>query len=219
MNSGHGGVQSGPDSRGIGIGTDAGAGVWAGRLDEIVLPRRGLVAIDGPSGAGKSSLAAALVARAVASARAAGRVDPPVALISTDFFATWDNPVAWWPELERDLLGPLLRGDSARYRPLDWSAGDPRPGPLRWLDWAPLVIVEGVSSARRSIAPRLDLALWVEGADSDTRLARALARDGAAIEPQLRDWQAFERGWFAVDGTRARCQVIAESGPESHSAD
>lgn len=46
-----------------------------------------IVAIDGPGGAGKSSLAAYL----------AQELDAPV--VHTDDFASWDNPIDWWPEL------------------------------------------------------------------------------------------------------------------------
>jgi len=46
-----------------------------------------IVAIDGPGGAGKSSLAN----------RLAEELGAPV--VRTDDFASWENPVDWWPEL------------------------------------------------------------------------------------------------------------------------
>src|SRR6185312_5104377 len=51
-----------------------------------------VLAIDGPSGAGKSTLAA----RVVAGLTARGC---RTTLVSTDAFATWDDPVSWWPKL------------------------------------------------------------------------------------------------------------------------
>ncbi len=67
----------------------------------------------------------------------------------TDHYATWDDPVAWWPRLIAEVITPLQRGWDAHYRPLVWRDGTPRPGPEVRLPWAPLIVIEGVSSARR----------------------------------------------------------------------
>lgn len=166
-------------------------------LDRLGRPE-GVVAIDGPSGAGKSTYAADLVDQL----RAGGS---PVALVRTDDYATWDDPVSWWPTMLDEILTPLRRGWDAHYRPLVWRDGTPTPGIEVRLRWAPLVIIEGVSSARRSFADQLDLALWLPGGTADERLDRAVARDGEAERENLRRWQQFERGWFAVDDTAARC--------------
>ncbi len=161
----------------------------------------GIVAIDGPSGSGKSTVADALVARL--RQRGTG-----VQLIRTDDFATWDNPVAWWPELETDLLQAFIRRHDYHYRPRVWRDGVAKPGRLVWLRWEPLLIMEGVSSARRRIAPRLTHSLWLDGGSAAERLERAVARDGEESRPLLQRWQQFERGWFAVDGTRQRSRVL-----------
>src|SRR5262249_13474221 len=68
-----------------------------------------IVAIDAHGGAGKSSLAASL----------ARELDAPV--VHTDDFASWDNPVDWWPELIEKLLAPLAAGRAARYTPTSWG--------------------------------------------------------------------------------------------------
>lgn len=161
----------------------------------------GIVAIDGPSGSGKSTFADALVT----CLRACGT---GVQLIRTDDFATWDNPVAWWPELEADILQAFVRRHDYHYRPRVWHDGVAEPGRLVWLRWEPLLIIEGVSSARRRIAPRLSHSLWLDGGSADQRLERAVARDGAESRPMLQRWQQFERGWFAVDRTRQRSRVL-----------
>jgi energy-coupling factor transporter ATP-binding protein EcfA2 len=161
----------------------------------------GIVAIDGPSGAGKSTVADALVERL-------RRRGVGVQLIRTDDFATWDNPVAWWPELESDVLQAFIRRHDYRYRPRVWHDGVPSAGPLVWLRWEPLLIIEGVSSARRLIAQRITWSLWLDGGPASERLARTVARDGEESRPMLERWQQFERGWFAVDRTRERCRVL-----------
>ncbi len=88
-----------------------------------------LVAVDGPSGAGKSVFAERL-------ARALG--GPPV--IPMDDFASWDNLSGWWPRLEEQVLGPLLKGDGVTYQQRDWVQ-DPR-AQLR-VNGNPAVNVEG----------------------------------------------------------------------------
>ncbi|WP_209623590.1 uridine kinase family protein [Saccharothrix coeruleofusca] len=151
-----------------------------------------IVAVDGPSGSGKSTYARGLGG----------------AVVPTDHFATWDDPVSWWPRLVSGVLEPLLRGEPGRYRRMDWSTGLPRPGDWVTVEVPELLVIEGVSAARRSIAPLLDEAVWVEVPDPAARLERAVARDGEASRAHLVRWQAFERGWFAVDGTRERATKV-----------
>ena len=74
------------------------------------LPKAGIVAVDGPSGAGKSTWARQLLAG----------VEDAALLVSTDEFATWDDPAGWWPEFVDGVLTPFLVGEPLRYRPRVW---------------------------------------------------------------------------------------------------
>lgn len=171
-------------------------------LDELAAEvRSGIVAIDGPSGAGKSTVADALVGKL--RDRGTG-----VVLVRTDDFATWDDPVAWWPELEHDVLHAFARRRDYRYHPRVWVDGVPSKGARVWYRWQPLLVIEGVSAARRSVAARLSHALWLDGASAADRLRRTVARDGEDARADLERWQQFESGWFAVDRTRERCRVL-----------
>lgn len=154
-----------------------------------------LLAIDGPSGAGKSTFASQVVHEL------RGR-QVNTALVSTDAFATWDDPVSWWRRLVEGVLAPLEAGNAGTYRRVDWSSGEPLPGELVRVDVPEVLVVEGVSSGRTSVRPRLSWLCWLDGGDSEARLARSVARDGEGSRNDLRRWQRFERGWFAVDGTR-----------------
>lgn len=160
-----------------------------------------LVALDGPSGSGKSTLADVIVGEL----RDRG---VRTALVRTDHFATWDDPVGWWPRLARGVLEPLAAGRAGEYLPTSW--GEPvRPVAVAVPE---VLVLEGVSSGRRRVAPLLSLLVWVELASAAARLERAVARDGEGERAHLRDWQRFEQGWFAVDGTRARAgAVVAET--------
>jgi hypothetical protein len=154
-----------------------------------------LVAIDGPSGSGKSVFADRLLADLL-----------DAALVRTDDFATWDDPVSWWPRLVDDVLTPLAQGRPGRYRRTAWSEGRPYPGEHVTVRVPQVLLVEGVSAGRRSIRPRLSYLVWCELPDPAARLARAVARDGEECRQPLLTWQAFESGWFAVDGTRDAAQ-------------
>ncbi len=159
-----------------------------------------LVAVDGPSGAGKTTVAARL-------AENWADAGLTVAVVPTDHFATWADPVSWWPRLADGVLVPLREGRPGRYRRTDWSTGVPRQGEYLTVPVPDVLLVEGVSAGRASVRPLLTRLVWVDLADPEVRLARAVARDGADSRADLAAWQRFERGWFAVDGTRAAADV------------
>jgi hypothetical protein len=182
----------------MGVGADV---IKNGRLLEQVRggqPGLGavrVVAVDGPSGSGKSVLAG----RIAGHLRSAGL---RTAVVPTDDFATWDDPVSWWPRLVAGVLNPLAGGRPGRYRRVEWPAGIPRLGAEVPVDVADVLVLEGVSAGRRSVRPRLSVLIWCEHPHPGQRLERAVARDGEACREPLRAWQRFETGWFAVDGTQ-----------------
>jgi uridine kinase len=167
-------------------------------------PRLGttrLVAVDGPSGAGKSTFARNLAEQLNAQ------------LISTDHFATWDDPTTqWWPRLTR-ALDAVAQEKPGRYRKTDWSQGFPcvAEGDEVTISTQGTIILEGFSSARKAIAPRLSLAIFVDLPDEAARLERAVARDGESQRDHFIRWQQYERGWFAVDETKARADYVVTS--------
>lgn len=91
----------------------------------------------------------------------------------------------WWPALEAGELA------------------DPGPGVL---------IVEGVSSSRRAIADRLTLAVWLH-VPAAPRLARGIARDGAATAADWSRWEDEEDAFFAADPARDRADLVVDGAP------
>jgi uridine kinase len=160
------------------------------------LGRTTLIAVDGPSGSGKTHHAARLARELNAE------------VVSTDDFATWDDPVSWWPRLVHDVLIPIKMGKTASYQRIEWTGGRPHPGGHRRLEVPEVLVIEGVSAGRRSIYDTLSWLVWCELPDETTRLERAVARDGEQARKHLLTWQEFERGWFAVDQTKARADVV-----------
>ena len=164
---------------------------------ESASPPRGMVtrvvAIDGHGGAGKTTLAA----------RLADALGAPV--VHTDDFASWDEPVNWWPRLLEQVLRPLSEARPARYQRYDWD--DERLA--EWIDLpaADVVILEGVSASRREFASYLALAIWVD-TPRETCLARGLARDGAHHRELWEGWMASEDEFFARDRPQERANVL-----------
>jgi uridine kinase len=139
-----------------------------------------LIAIDGPGGAGKSSLANWL----------ARELQAPI--IHTDEFASWDNPIEWWPALLEKALKPIAAGQPARYEPTTW--GGPRE-PQRVVMPAEFVIIEGVTALREAFRPYLAYSIWIE-TPREVRLRRGLERDGSEARDKWAGWMADEDAYI-----------------------
>lgn len=179
------------------------------------LGRTRLVAVDGPSGAGKSvfadRLADAFAALATDRPERAGQPARPPVVHTDDLLDGWADQFTFWPRLEESVLAPLLAGRPGGYRRYSWvrRAFLPRVVPV---PVAPVVIVEGVSAARRAIRPELTLGVLVT-APAELRLSRAVARDGVEVLPELRRWHAAERAHFAADETAAGVDLVVDGAP------
>jgi uridine kinase len=171
-------------------------------------PRLGdvrLIAVDGPSGAGKTRFAL----------RLAKELDAPV-VHTDDLLDGWEDQFTFWERLEERVLGPLRGGQTAFYQRYRWDLGAFGPDLVR-LDPAPVVIVEGVSSARKGISPELSLIVFVD-APADLRFSRAMARDGddsLAFRAYLERWRSAEDRHFAADRTRERADLVVDGSAET----
>lgn len=158
-----------------------------------------LVGVDGPSGSGKSTFARRLTEV----------LDAP--RIEIDDFVAWDDFSGWWPRFEEAVLRPVVSGSDARYQVRDWE-GDPYGrslGPWKTVNWHPVIVIEGVTSTRRSAADLLTCRVWVE-APPAVRLRRGMERDGEDHRPLWERWMAEEEIFFRDDGTRARADVVVD---------
>ncbi len=171
------------------------------------LGRTRLVAVDGPSGAGKSVFADRL---ADALAVLSGGDRPPV-VHTDDLLDGWADQFTFWPRLEERVLSPLRAGRPGGYHRYSWVRREFLPRVVA-VPVTPVLIVEGVSAARRAVRPETTLAVLVT-APAELRLARAVARDGARILPELRRWHAGERAHFDADGTAAGVDLVVDGAP------
>lgn len=158
-----------------------------------------VVALDGPSGAGKSTLAAALRLRLSAAVIDEddfyGSVLPTLSV--QDRAALDDDQVVAtvfdWQRMRNEALLPLMEGRAASYRVFDWAAYDGSFGPERVIRPAPVIIVEGVYSARSELTDLVDLAVYV---DTDPELRRR-RRDSRGDNPVWRAlWERGEAHYF-----------------------
>jgi uridine kinase len=154
--------------------------------------RTRVVAVDGPGGAGKSSLARWL----------AQELDAPV--VHTDDFASWENPVDWWPQLVELALEPLAAGRPARYRPTRWGGEERLPVVIEPVD---IVIVEGVTASREAFQPYLAYSIWIE-TPRELRLQRGLERDGADARAQWQRWMDAEDRYIETERPAVRANLV-----------
>lgn len=177
------------------------------------LGRTRLVAIDGPSGAGKTVFAGRLAAAVAAVLGAAGGGAPPV-VRTDDLLDGWADQLTFWPRLDRCVLEPLRSGRTGRYRRYNWVR---REFSRRWIPVAPapVVILEGVSTARARIRPELTFAVFVT-APAAVRRGRALARDGAAQAPYLDEWRRVEEAHFRADATADHADIVVDGAAAPH---
>ena len=174
-------------------------------------PRLGgtrLGVVDGPSGSGKTTFAQDWAA----AVRSAGCES--VAVFSSDLLATWDEPFGWWTAFDDGVLQPLSRGRPGRARLTDWTAGPPQPGDWLTIPVPDVLILEGVSCGRRALDGRASLLVWIELADRAARLDRAVGRDGERARAHLTTWQQDEDGFYAVDRTAERADLVVDVGTD-----
>ncbi|MGT2461896.1 chorismate-binding protein [Sinomonas atrocyanea] len=160
-----------------------------------------VILLDGRSGAGKTSLAIELAA--------ALREHRTVTLIHLeDVYPGWDGLAEGIARCADHVLGPLRRGEEARWRPWDWERG--ADGPERVSEPADVVLLEGVGAGAAPLRALADAVVWVD-APADERRRRALARDGDLYAPHWRRWSAQEEAWLAHDDVPAAAAVTVAS--------
>jgi uridine kinase len=168
-----------------------------------------VVALDGRSGSGKSTLAAKL-----AEAMGALVID------GDDFFAGGVDVrrdeaherardcIDW--RRQRPVLDALRSGRPSSYCAFDWEAFDGRleVEPTH-VESRPVVILEGVYSARPELVDLVDLRVLLRVSDQ-TRVSRLLAREGG-IGAWEKQWHEAEEWYFAHAAVPSAFDVIVDA--------
>jgi uridine kinase len=170
-----------------------------------------LVAVDGRSGAGKSTLAA----------RVAARVGGTV--VEGDDFYAGGTDAEWaartaeakvaacidWRRLRAEALAPLLAGRSAVWHPFDFAAGAGLAAHTVRRSPSPVIVLDGVYSARPELRELVDLAVLVEAADDCVRRRRLVGREGEAVMAAWHAlWDEAEDHYFRQVRPRASFDLV-----------
>ena len=156
-----------------------------------------LLAIDGPAGAGTTTLAAQL--------HAEYSVDSTVRTIHMDeLYNGWDGALGQsLTNALQAITSAHLSGLTHTIKIFNWHLmkfdREEVIGPTDFL------ILEGVGAAQKVVREAGAITYWLD-IDNDTGLQRVLARDGAHIEKEMRQWQIQQSIHFAKDQTRENCE-------------
>ena len=126
------------------------------------------------------------------------------AIVHTDDFASWDDPIGWPPELIETVLRPIAAGQSARYTPTSWG-GPAKPQIV--IEPAHFLLLEGVTASRGAFRRYLAFSIWIETA-RDVRLRRGVERDGEHALADWDRWMAEEDAYIAREQPAARADVV-----------
>ena len=161
-----------------------------------------LLAIDGPAGAGKTTLAAKLEAEY--SVHSTVRV-----IHMDDLYDGWDDALGQsLTDVLREITAAHLSGNQCTIKIFNWH--------LMKFDREEVItatnylILEGVGAAQKVVREAGATTYWLD-IDAETGLKRVLARDGAHIEAEMRQWQIQQSIHFAKDQTRENSEFKVTS--------
>ena len=156
-----------------------------------------LLAIDGPAGAGKTTLAAQL--------HAEYSVDSTVRTIHMDeLYNGWDGALGQsLTDALQAITSAHLSGLTHTIKIFNWHLMEFDREEV--IDPTDFLILEGVGAAQKVVREAGAITYWLD-IDNDTGLHRVLARDGAHIEKEMRQWQIQQSIHFAMDQTRENCE-------------
>jgi uridine kinase len=156
-----------------------------------------LYAIDGPAGAGKTTYAAQLEAEL--------SVNATVKTIHMDdLYNGWDNALSNpLSEILDRISTAHLAGRECVIKKFNWSTMEFDSEEI--ITPTDFLIIEGVGAAQQIVRESGAITYWLD-IEPEIGLQRVLARDGAHIEVQMRQWQIDQDKHFARDETRENCE-------------
>lgn len=143
------------------------------------------IAVDGHGGSGKSTLAKWL----------SDKLDAEI--IHTDDFASFTNPLNWYPNVIKEVFEPIQSGATTlSYQPASWWENY-HSDPVTDQPVTNVMILEGASSSRSEFRDYISLSIFVD-TPKDICLERGVSRDtgtGKSVEELTKMWEE----WFAEE--------------------
>ncbi|MBU6323181.1 MAG: hypothetical protein KGI41_01635 [Patescibacteria group bacterium] len=161
------------------------------------------IAIDGHGGSGKSTFAGLL--SEVLNAE----------VIRQDDFASWDNPLNWWPIIIERVFEPIMAGATNISYPRSKWWPNHKPEPVIDKPVTPIMILEGVSSSRREFRKYISMAIFIDTPE-DVCFRRGTERDLATgktqkeVEAEWKNWLKEEDEYFARDNPKSYADVVID---------
>lgn len=146
-----------------------------------------IVLIDGRAGSGKSTLADTLQRKLFKDGESLPRL-----LHMDDLYLGWDGLSAGADYLQRFVLNPLSKRETASWQVFDWAKNERS----EWREFAggtPL-IVEGCGALNIQSAAQADFMVWLE-VPQDVRFERWVGREGN--DDNWAKWAAQEADFYA----------------------
>lgn len=155
------------------------------------------IAVDGHGGSGKSTLATWLGQRLGAQ------------VIRTDDFASWDNPLNWWPLVIERVFEPIKNGaKTLSYSRSKWWDNH-HPEPVVDQPVTDIMILEGVSSSRKEFRDFVSLSIFVD-ASKEVCLQRGVERDTGTDKSKEELTEIWNK-WFEEEE-----EYITRDNPRNH---
>lgn len=161
------------------------------------------IVVDGHAGSGKSTLAKWLSEKLGAE------------IVHTDDFAGWDNPLNWYPNVIKEVFEPIRGGSTLlSYQPASWWENH-HPAPVENQPVTPIMILEGVSSARKEFDDYIGYRIYVD-TPKDVCLERGVQRDTVTgkskeeLTKMWEDWFAEEENYMQSDNPKAKADLIID---------
>lgn len=163
------------------------------------------IAVDGHGGSGKSTFAKLLGEKLGAQ------------IVQTDYFASWDNPLNWWPLVIQYVFEPIKNGATTLNYPRSKWSPDHNPEAVIDQPVTPIMILEGVSSLRKEFREYIGYGIFVDtpkGLCLQRGVERDLTYDYKKSREELTEmwnkWFGDEEAYFKRDNPNAYANLVID---------
>jgi uridine kinase len=157
-----------------------------------------IILIDGRAGSGKSTLAEKLQQLLFRDGESLPRV-----IHMDDLYPGWEGLAAGSEYLNRFILTPLQKGETASWQNWNWEKGERD----QWREFSagtPLII-EGCGAISVRSSEQANLRIWLE-ADEETRRQRWIEREGN--DAMFETWAASELDFYAREKSKDKADLV-----------